>query len=53
LVAGFEKFHMLIQEIAASFSGGNSQAFENGPAFIPGELCRVFHAASEKLLQHV
>ncbi|CAD5326868.1 hypothetical protein ISN45_At04g002400 [Arabidopsis thaliana x Arabidopsis arenosa] len=40
------------EEIAASFSGGNSQAFENGPAFIPGELCRVFHAASEKLLQH-
>ncbi|CAA7013116.1 unnamed protein product [Microthlaspi erraticum] len=42
----------ITEEIAASFSGGNSQAFENGPAFIPGELCRVFHAASEKLLQH-
>ncbi|CAH2072039.1 unnamed protein product [Thlaspi arvense] len=42
----------ITEEIAASFSGGNSQAFENGPAFIPGELCRVFHAASEKILQH-
>ncbi|CAN8248095.1 unnamed protein product [Cochlearia groenlandica] len=42
----------ITEEIAASFSGGNSQGFENGPAFIPGELCRVFHAASEKLLQH-
>ncbi|ESQ37854.1 hypothetical protein EUTSA_v10028443mg [Eutrema salsugineum] len=42
----------ITEEIAASFSGGNSQAYENGPAFIPGELCRVFHAASEKLLQH-
>ncbi|KFK30780.1 vps51 vps67 family (components of vesicular transport) protein [Arabis alpina] len=42
----------ITEEIAASFSGGSSQAFENGPAFIPGELCRVFHAASEKLLQH-
>ncbi|KAF3568807.1 hypothetical protein DY000_02010843 [Brassica cretica] len=38
------EFHFL--EITASFSGGNSQEF------IPGELCRVFHAASEKLLQH-
>ncbi|KAH0855877.1 hypothetical protein HID58_031586 [Brassica napus] len=36
----------IAEEITASFSGGNSQAF------IPGELCRVFHAASEKLLQH-
>uniref|UniRef100_A0A1J3HA84 Vacuolar protein sorting-associated protein 51 homolog n=1 Tax=Noccaea caerulescens TaxID=107243 RepID=A0A1J3HA84_NOCCA len=42
----------ITEEIAASFSGGNSQAYESGPAFIPGELCRVFHAASEKLLQH-
>ncbi|CAN8308731.1 unnamed protein product [Cochlearia groenlandica] len=42
----------ITEEIAASFSGGNHQALENGPAFIPGELCRVFHAASEKLLQH-
>jgi hypothetical protein len=41
------------QEIAAYFSGGGGGALENGPAFVPGEICRTFHSAGEILLQHV
>ncbi|KAG6785038.1 hypothetical protein POTOM_010760 [Populus tomentosa] len=39
-------------EIAAYFSGGGGGAHENGPAFVPGEICRTFHSAGEILLQH-
>ncbi|XP_010519952.1 PREDICTED: vacuolar protein sorting-associated protein 51 homolog [Tarenaya hassleriana] len=43
----------ITEDIAASFSGGGgAQGLENEPCFIPGELSRVFHSASEKLLQH-
>ncbi|KAJ3697586.1 hypothetical protein LUZ61_001291 [Rhynchospora tenuis] len=38
------------EEIAASFSGGGVRAYEYGPAFIPGEICRLFRSAGEKLL---
>ncbi|KAJ6940825.1 hypothetical protein NC651_006839 [Populus alba x Populus x berolinensis] len=39
-------------EIAAYFSGGGGGAHENGPAFVPGEICRTFRSAGEILLQH-
>uniref|UniRef100_A0A6N2LZI6 Vacuolar protein sorting-associated protein 51 homolog n=1 Tax=Salix viminalis TaxID=40686 RepID=A0A6N2LZI6_SALVM len=43
----------LVLEIAAYFSGGGgSGTHENGPAFVPGEICRTFHSAGEMLLQH-
>lgn len=38
------------EEIAASFSGGGIRGYENGPAFVPGEICRIFRAAGEKFL---
>ena len=41
------------QEIAASFSGGGARGIENGPAFVPGEICRIFRSAGEQLLHHV
>ncbi|KAK6260333.1 Vps51/Vps67 - like 1 [Theobroma cacao] len=44
--------HVLCQEIAASFSGGGVRGYENGPAFVPGEICRIFRSAGEKLLHH-
>ncbi|KAJ1697181.1 hypothetical protein LUZ63_005693 [Rhynchospora breviuscula] len=40
----------ITEEIAASFSGGGVRAYEYGPAFIPGEICRLFRSAGEKLL---
>lgn len=42
-----------MQEIAASFSGGGVRAYEYGPAFIPGEICRLFRSSGEKLLHLV
>ncbi|KAH9653470.1 vacuolar protein sorting-associated protein 51-like [Citrus sinensis] len=39
-------------EIAASFAGGGIRLYENGPAFVPGEICRSFRSAGEKLLHH-
>ncbi|KAI3902123.1 hypothetical protein MKW92_013726 [Papaver armeniacum] len=40
----------ITEEIAASFSGGGVRDNENGPAFVPGEICRTFRAAGEKFL---
>ncbi|RZC68935.1 hypothetical protein C5167_032063 [Papaver somniferum] len=40
----------ITEEIAASFSGGGVHDNENGPAFVPGEICRTFRAAGEKFL---
>ncbi|PON72395.1 Vacuolar protein sorting-associated protein [Trema orientale] len=37
-------------EIAASFSGGGIRGPEYGPAFVPGEICRIFRSAGEKFL---
>ncbi|KAM3376652.1 vacuolar protein sorting-associated protein 51 isoform X1 [Capsicum galapagoense] len=42
----------ITEEIAASFSAGGSRGYENGPAFVPAEICRTFKAASETFLQH-
>ncbi|MBA0688897.1 hypothetical protein Goari_006659, partial [Gossypium aridum] len=42
----------ITEEIAASFSGGGVRGYENGPAFVPGEICRIFRSAGEKLLLH-
>ncbi|PKA61362.1 Exocyst complex component 2 [Apostasia shenzhenica] len=38
------------EEIATSFSGGGVRAYDHGPAFVPGEFCRLFHSAGEKFL---
>ncbi|KAK6937283.1 hypothetical protein RJ641_030791 [Dillenia turbinata] len=38
------------EEIAASFSGGGVRDYEHGPAFIPGEICRIFRSTGEKFL---
>lgn len=40
----------ITEEIAASFSGGGVRGYEYGPAFVPGEICRIFRSAGEKLL---
>ncbi|KAF3436540.1 hypothetical protein FNV43_RR23632 [Rhamnella rubrinervis] len=40
----------ITEEVAASFSGGGVRDYERGPAFVPGEICRIFHSASEKFL---
>lgn len=40
----------ITEEIATSFSGGGARGYENGPAFVPGEICRLFRSAGEKLL---
>eukprot|EP00258_Populus_trichocarpa_P025155 XP_024441174.1 vacuolar protein sorting-associated protein 51 homolog isoform X1 [Populus trichocarpa] len=42
----------ITEEIAAYFSGGGGLASENGPALVPGEICRTFHSDGEILLQH-
>lgn len=42
----------ITEEIAASFSGGGVRGYENGPAFVPGEICRNFRSSGEKLLHH-
>ncbi|GKU99373.1 hypothetical protein SLEP1_g12232 [Rubroshorea leprosula] len=42
----------VLLEIAASFSGGGVRGYENGPAFVPGVICRIFGSAGEKLLHH-
>ncbi|KAM5575996.1 vacuolar protein sorting-associated protein 51 [Rosa sericea] len=40
----------ITEEIGASFSDGGVRRYENGPAFVPGEICRIFRSASEKFL---
>ncbi|KAK8509793.1 hypothetical protein V6N13_093640 [Hibiscus sabdariffa] len=42
----------ITEEIAASFSGGGARGYENGPAFVPGVICRIFRSAGERLLHH-
>ncbi|CAA7398379.1 unnamed protein product [Spirodela intermedia] len=41
----------ITEEIAASFSGGGLRSYEYGPAFVPGEICRLFRSASSSFLQ--
>ncbi|OMO74055.1 protein fat-free-like protein [Corchorus olitorius] len=38
--------------LAASFSGGGARGFEKGPAFVPGEICRIFRSTGDKLINH-
>ncbi|PIA26380.1 hypothetical protein AQUCO_09400025v1 [Aquilegia coerulea] len=40
----------ITEEIAASFSGAGVREYERGPAFVPGEICRMFRSAGEKFL---
>ncbi|KAK1560439.1 hypothetical protein Q3G72_026685 [Acer saccharum] len=40
----------ITEEIAAS--GGSVRGYENGTAFVPGEICRIFRSAGDKLLHH-
>ncbi|XP_057966548.1 vacuolar protein sorting-associated protein 51 homolog [Malania oleifera] len=40
----------ITEEVAASFSGGGVRGYEYGPAFVPGEICRIFRSAGEKFL---
>ncbi|KAF2325085.1 hypothetical protein GH714_022682 [Hevea brasiliensis] len=42
----------ITEEIATSFSGSGVRGYENGPAFVPGEICRIFRSAGEKFLHH-
>lgn len=42
----------ITEAIATSFSGGGVRGYENGPAFVPGEICRIFRSAGEKFLHH-
>ncbi|XP_050379239.1 vacuolar protein sorting-associated protein 51 homolog [Argentina anserina] len=39
----------ITEEIGASFSGGGVRRYD-GPAFVPGEICRIFRSAGEKFL---
>ncbi|KAL6179605.1 hypothetical protein ACLB2K_051118 [Fragaria x ananassa] len=40
----------ITEEIGASFSGGGVRRYEYGPAFVPGEICRIFRSAGENFL---
>ncbi|ERN02137.1 vacuolar protein sorting-associated protein 51 homolog [Amborella trichopoda] len=40
----------ITEEIAASFSGGGARGYEDGPPFVPAEVCRIFRSAGEKFL---
>ncbi|KAL6184876.1 hypothetical protein ACLB2K_046275 [Fragaria x ananassa] len=40
----------ITEEIGASFSGGGVRRYEYGPAFVPGEICRIFRSSGEKFL---
>ncbi|KAJ8900414.1 hypothetical protein K2173_025191 [Erythroxylum novogranatense] len=42
----------ITEEMASSFPGGGVRGYENGPAFVPGEICRIFRSAGEKFLHH-
>ncbi|WCJ22315.1 hypothetical protein M5689_004410 [Euphorbia peplus] len=42
----------ITEEIASSFSGGVVRTFENGPALLPAEVCRIFRTAAEKFLHN-
>ncbi|KAH9323104.1 hypothetical protein KI387_017743, partial [Taxus chinensis] len=40
----------VLWEIAAAFSGGGARSFEEGPPFVPAEICRMFRSAGENLM---
>ncbi|XP_073022242.1 vacuolar protein sorting-associated protein 51 homolog [Primulina eburnea] len=41
---------IITEEIATHFSGGGVRSSEYGPAFVPGEICRIFRSSAEVLL---
>ncbi|XP_075094000.1 vacuolar protein sorting-associated protein 51 homolog isoform X2 [Nicotiana tabacum] len=41
-----------ISEEISPFSGSGYRGHDNGPAFVPAEICRIFQSAGEELLQH-
>lgn len=42
----------ITEEIATSFTGGGARGSEDRPPFVPTEVCRLFRATGERLLQH-
>lgn len=40
----------ITEEIAVGFSGGGARSYEDGPAFIPAEICRMFRSVGDNLL---
>lgn len=43
----------ITEEIASSFiGGGGARSYEDRPAFVPAEICRLFRATGEQLLHH-
>ncbi|KAH7279278.1 hypothetical protein KP509_37G013400 [Ceratopteris richardii] len=42
----------ITEEIARSFVGGGARGPEDRPAFIPTEICRLFRATGERLIEH-
>ncbi|KAI5067947.1 hypothetical protein GOP47_0016292 [Adiantum capillus-veneris] len=42
----------ITEEIATSFIGGGTRGPEDRPAFVPTEICRLFRATGERLLEH-
>eukprot|EP00250_Pteridium_aquilinum_P007966 c17563_g1_i1 orf=74-2464(+) len=42
----------ITEEIATSFIGGGARGPEDRPPFIPTEICRLFRATGEQLLEH-
>ncbi|PQQ13923.1 vacuolar protein sorting-associated protein 51 homolog [Prunus yedoensis var. nudiflora] len=49
----FQDFFRALDGHFLLLSGKNSsadQGYEYGPAFVPGEICRIFHSAGEKFL---
>ncbi|MCO5566355.1 hypothetical protein L7F22_020032 [Adiantum nelumboides] len=43
----------ITEEIATSFIGGGTRGPDGRPAFVPTEICRLFRATGEQLLEHV
>ncbi|MCO5562521.1 hypothetical protein L7F22_016148 [Adiantum nelumboides] len=42
----------ITEEIATSFIGGGTRGPDDRPAFVPTEICRLFRATGEQLLEH-
>eukprot|EP01018_Ginkgo_biloba_P011119 Gb_16420 [translate_table: standard] len=40
----------ITEEIATAFSGGGARSYDEGPAFVPAEICRIFRSTGENLL---
>ncbi|KAH7284565.1 hypothetical protein KP509_34G060300 [Ceratopteris richardii] len=43
----------ITEEIAMSFTGGGTRGPEDRPIFVPTEICRLFRATGEQLLDHM